>query len=114
MPSDYIYVCDECGWENKRYRNLKICPECRAPVHRKPEKVLCFHGTDKGTSELIRKNGFKPDSWFACHMEDALSFGKTILTVEFESDKIPKGWQFHVKESVPPSKIISIQEVTNE
>jgi hypothetical protein len=112
MSKDYLFTCQECGWSGKRYSNLRVCPECGAPVRREDDKVLCYHGTTKDKADLILREGFKPDCWFSKHMEDAVNFGgNTILTVEFERKLLPKGWQFHVLEAIPPDRIKDARQI---
>jgi hypothetical protein len=112
MPSDYIFTCNECGWSDLRYSNLRKCPKCGAPVVRQDDKVLCYHGTTEKKAEPILREGFKPDCWFALHLEDALVFGgNIILAIEFERKKLPKGWQFHVLETIPPNRIKGIYQI---
>ncbi len=73
---------------------------------------LCYHGTTKENAEKILSEGFKPDCWFARHIEDAIQFGGTfIFAVPFETKKMPRSWQFHVLESIPKTKIIYLLEV---
>jgi hypothetical protein len=106
MGRDYRFTCQECGWSGRRYSNLRVCPKCGAPVVREDDKVLCYHGTTQEKSELILRDGFKPDCWFARHMEDAVVFGgNVVLVVEFERKLLPKGWQFHALEIIPPTRI---------
>ncbi len=106
MPSYYEYACVECNWADLRYRNLKICPRCGAPVHRISDVIQCFHATSKEAAELIRVSGFRADTWFAPHMEDALKMASPhVFVVEFSRQEIPKGWQFHVMSALSPSLI---------
>lgn len=96
MPSYYMYQCNDCGWRGERYRNIKTCSTCGAPITRIPKFQCCYHGTDLLAAKQIEKEGFKAGTWFAVHMEDAVKHGMGhIFEVELESNKIPKGWQFH-------------------
>lgn len=89
-----------------------MCPRCRAPAVRKNDKTICYHGTDISTADIILKSGFKPGCWFSRHMEDALSFGgNVVLAVEFFVNQIPRGWQFHVRDSIPQNSIVGIYEI---
>ena len=79
--------------------------------------MICYHGTTAEAAELIKRHGFKSDSWFAIRCEDALAFGgPVVLKVEFDDDVIEgvrqrtiadgdEWWQFHVLEVVPPCQI---------
>jgi NTP pyrophosphatase (non-canonical NTP hydrolase) len=31
---DYEFKCNTCGWQARRYANLRVCPHCRHPVIR--------------------------------------------------------------------------------
>ena len=101
MGAYYLYQCPNCGWERERYRNLKRCPDCRADV-RRIDSVTWYHGTDKGKAESILLVGFRPDSWFAKRMEDAVVFGGShVLSVELQRTLVPDSWQCHIPDSVP-------------
>lgn len=68
---------------------------------------IWFHGTNKANAESILKEGFRPDTWFAAHLEDALAFGGNyVFEVALEA-KEEVGWQIHVLEAVPADRIIS-------
>ena len=74
--------------------------------------AICYHGTTREKAKQILANGFKPDCWFARHIEDAVAFGgEIIFAVSFEKRKIPRGWQFHHLEAYPASNIEYIFEV---
>ena len=50
-------------------------------------KVFCWHGTDEEGSVSITKEGFRPDTYFANHLEDALEFGGPyVFMVKFDRD----------------------------
>lgn len=34
MPTHYLYKCQKCGYERRRYRNIKNCPVCHSPLSR--------------------------------------------------------------------------------
>jgi len=73
---------------------------------------IVYHGTDKATARKILKDGFKPGTYFATHLEDAIGFGGThIFEVAVESVKIPKAsdWQFIASDRVPPSQIVELK-----
>ena len=74
--------------------------------------MICYHGTTKERAEKIMADGFMPDCWFARHIEDAYKFGGNyIIEVDFEPRKIPRGWQFHVLESISPTDIVGIMRI---
>lgn len=72
--------------------------------------IICFHGTSKSTAERILKVGFQKGTYFARHLETALSFGGPyVFYVRFEEDgfnNLEEGWwQFHLAEKVGIDKI---------
>ncbi len=77
-------------------------------------KCICYHGTNRRKANSILELGFNPDTWFAEHLEDAIGYGGMhIFEVEFEKDKVP-GWQFHVPERIPPTRIIGYRIFTRK
>lgn len=72
-------------------------------------KILCYHGTNADAARSILKEGFRPDSWFAVHLEDAIAYGGLhVFEVVFDSEKIPQdAWQFHVLSEISPKHIVS-------
>ena len=70
----------------------------------KKDKVLAFHGTNKINALEILKNGFKPYTHFASHLEDALEFGGSwVFMVWIDEDIL--GWQFLNKQRILPPQI---------
>lgn len=71
---------------------------------------IWFHGTDPEAAEQISGNGFRPGTWFAEHLEDALEFGgEVIFEVALEHKPVKEGnWQMCVAEGVPFDAIVSI------
>jgi hypothetical protein len=69
--------------------------------------IICWHGTNYRSAMSIIKNGFRPDTHFAAHAEDALGFGGPYLfSVQF--DREPKGWQFMNTDHIPPDRIVNL------
>ena len=67
-------------------------------------KLLAYHGTNKENALKILKNGFKPYTHFAQHLEDALEFGGSwVFRVWFKN--VPQNWQFLNKRRIKPSRI---------
>jgi hypothetical protein len=69
---------------------------------------IYFHGTTKENAAKILIEGFNIGTYFATHLETALKFGgENIFFVEFDKERFngPVGWQFHIRERVPPAKI---------
>lgn len=75
--------------------------------------MLAFHGTTQEAATKIRREGFKPGTYFALKQEDAKKFGgPCIFTVEFSDDPgmwhgESDGWQFHTNVHIPTGQIIS-------
>lgn len=70
-------------------------------------KKICFHGTNAKAVKSILKIGFKADTWFAKHLEDAIVCGgphvfEVIIIFDDEPD-----WQFRVPVPIPKERIIS-------
>lgn len=84
-----------------------------------PDKLFCWHGTNKQNADKIKKEGFNEGSYFARHLEDALTFGGLyVFRVEFDPNEfyihkqtVPLSeieWQFHITKRVLPDKIESL------
>ncbi len=65
---------------------------------------ICYHGTNLKNASAIRKKGFRPETWFAKNLQDALSFGGLHL-FEVVFDNPPDNWQFHTAIWISPDKI---------
>jgi len=77
----------------------------------KPMQIV-YHGTDEATAKKILRNGFKPGTFFAIHLEDSLGFGGNyIFEVAVESHRISKesDWEFISTDRVPPSQIVELR-----
>lgn len=77
----------------------------------KPMQIV-YHGTDEATAKKILRNGFKPGTFFAIHLEDSLGFGGNyIFEVAVESHKISKesDWEFIATDRVLPSQIVELR-----
>jgi hypothetical protein len=78
--------------------------EAVAEAEPAPDINICWHGTDEETAQIILREGFKPHTHFAAHIEDALAFGGPfVFDVVF--DKPAPHWQFRPEEAIPPSRI---------
>lgn len=68
---------------------------------------ICYHGTNEENAQSILKEGFRPESWFARHLEDAIGKGGLhVFQVAF--DDPPDEWQFHLNEDtwIKPDRIL--------
>ena len=72
-----------------------------------------FHGTTEKNAKKIQKEGFKKNTWFALHLEDALEFGgEYVFMVGFYDEVSLYYWQFKTKDKIPPSRIKSLKKYT--
>lgn len=86
------------------------------PQRTKPMQIV-YHGTDEATAKKILKEGFKPGTFFAIHLEDSLGLGGNyIFEVAVESAALPKpdkklgtDWEFIATDRVPPSQIVELK-----
>ena len=81
--------------------------------------LYCYHGTNEENAKLILENGFRPGTYFAYHLEDALAFGgKYVFRVEFDENKFNNeddiSWQFWIENTVAPDKIKSLIKYEEE
>ena len=76
---------------------------------KEPEINICWHGTDAKTAEIILRDGFKPYTHFAAHVEDALAFGGPFIFDVF-FDAPAANWQFLNKEQIPPDRIRTLTQ----
>lgn len=69
---------------------------------------ICYHGTDAKNAQSILKQGFRPETWFAAHLEDALEFGGNhVFRVVF--DDPPDYWQFFINRWIKPDQIVGYE-----
>lgn len=72
---------------------------------------ICYHGTDEVSAKLIMKEGFRRDTWFALHLENAFTFGGLhVFSVAF--DNPPDYWQFHCTVRIPVKRIVNYSVYT--
>lgn len=88
--------------------------------------IIAYHGTSVVNAESIKKEGFRPETWFAFEKEYAIRFGgssdglttEVVFTVEFQEDPYfwqggtgdpADDWQFHLREWLPPDAIKQIE-----
>lgn len=71
--------------------------------------VIWYHGTDGEAAEKIRRDGFRPHTYFSRHLEDALEFGDGhIFEVMFPKDVWSEaGWQMRWPEHRGPESIVA-------
>ncbi len=73
--------------------------------------IIVYHGTDLKSSRLILKEGFRKNTYFAQHLEDAVGYGgpyvfEVALPTHLTSN--PRNWQFTTDTTVPPEFIICL------
>jgi len=79
--------------------------------------VICYHGTDtEEKASRIRTEGFRPETYFAKHLEDALFMGgEYIFEVEFPCDvrfhNNPECWQFFQVNWVGAERIVAAYRI---
>ncbi len=66
---------------------------------------ICYHGTNEENAQSILKEGFRPESWFAHHLEDAIDKGG-MHVFEVAFDDPPDYWQFFLNKWVKPDRIV--------
>lgn len=77
---------------------------------KKPKIV--FHGTKKENIDDILKKGFKPNTYFALNLADALEFGgEYIFYVILKLDEKDKNWQPRCKRQLQPTRITRLIKV---
>lgn len=77
-------------------------------------KIICFHGTSKRNAHQILETGFRPGTFFAKHLEDALEFGGAyVFSVCFDEKRVPplppSRWQFIARVRIPPDSIVRLR-----
>ncbi len=82
--------------------------------------IVAYHGTVEENVTSIQHYGFRKGTYFAFQVEDALEFGGPyVFTVGFSSDPlkwhgVSDGWQFWIREPLPPSTIRRMEHVQPE
>ena len=67
---------------------------------------ICYHGTTRKNARSILKQGFRPETFFARNLQDAVGFGGShVFEVAF--DDVPDHWQFFLLEWIKPDRIVS-------
>ena len=64
-------------------------------------KRYSYHGTTKENAKKIMDIGFKKNTWFALHLEDALEFGGEYVFRVLFTDIVSQLWQFKANEKIP-------------
>jgi len=73
---------------------------------------IVYHGTKKDFVDDILKNGFKPNTYFALNLADALEFGgEYIFYVILKLDEKDKNWQPRCKRTITPTRICRLIKV---
>ena len=82
---------------------------------------IIFHGTTREKAEKILVKGFKPHTYFAKDLEEALEHGDGhVFEVLFEHKYAPEWfenfrcWQLKNKNRIPPSKIITLRKYSRK
>lgn len=76
-------------------------------------KNIGYHGTDHASAQIILREGFKPWTYFAAHLEDALAFGGPFV-FEVWFRRPPDDWQFTVSRRVMPRQIRALTRYSSQ
>ena len=73
--------------------------------------VILYHGTNREAALKIVEEGFKPETYFGEHREDAIEYGGGyVCEVAFPASvKSEAGWQMVMPDRVPPECIVSLR-----
>lgn len=83
----------------------------RSALSAKKRRIICYHGTNITKARKILKEGFRPRTYFAAHLEDALGYGGNhVFEVAFED--VPDNWQFTVPYRVSRNDILGYTAYT--
>ena len=75
---------------------------------------ICYHGTTTSLANRILQQGFRAGTYFALHLEDALTFGGLhIFEVSFTKCDLPNGWQFRIAQAVSTKQIVRLRKFVN-
>ena len=85
-------------------------------MKKKNSLKICYHGTKKENVEQILKTGFRPNTYFALHLEDALEYGgEHIFEVCFQRDVVLNdNWQFVNVKTILPDKIVRYRVINDK
>ena len=77
---------------------------------------IWFHGTTAGNADQIRTVGFRPGTFFAQHLEDAIEFGGShVFEVAFPADVASRdGWQIREDRPVSSDRIVAYYRITQK
>jgi hypothetical protein len=80
--------------------------------------IIAYHGTDRARADSILLKGFRPYTYFAAHLEDALAFGGPfVFEVWFRRAPAIANhsvWQFKVARTIPPRQIRSLTRYSTQ
>ena len=72
--------------------------------------IVAYHGTSEEKVASIQREGFRVGTYFAYDIEDALYFGGScVFAAQFDESGfrgISDGWQFHLRDTLPPEAIL--------
>jgi len=82
---------------------------------------IVYHGTTKENADKILKEGFKPWTYFAKNLAEALYYGGGyVFAVAIEHNKSPEwfenwlGWQIMNHEHIPITQIVNLRKYSRE
>jgi len=85
---------------------------CTFDRRRRVALRICWHGTSAENAKAILHRGFRPGTYFARHLEDAVGYGGAyVFEVTFPRNFVEQfGWQFTNDKPVPASRIVSLRQ----
>ena len=77
-----------------------------------PRLMIWYHGTNAEAAQQIMREGFRPGTNFASHLEDALGYGGLhVFDVALREPRGEERWQWDCLEAVPPESIVRYRVV---
>lgn len=70
---------------------------------------IAYHGTNDENARSIQRTGFRPGTYFARHLEDALGYGgEYVFEVAFKGSVGTEAWQFTMDKTIPAAAIVRL------
>ncbi len=81
------------------------------PYFKEPMRIV-YHGTNKANAMRILKTGFNKNTYFACHLEDAIGYGGAyvfeVIYPSKEVQEIEGQWQIITDRHIEPASIVTL------
>jgi len=86
---------------------------------------IVYHGTSKKNADAIMKEGFKPWTYFAKNLSEAINYGRGkkytyVFAVAIEHKKSPEwfedwiSWQIMNREHIPITQILNLRKYSRK